>query len=141
VKPGTHSDFPVSSVDIFPTITEAVGVQLPAGKTIDGTSLTPILKQTGIPQRDALFWHFPHYRGSVVPYSIIRKKHWKLIKRYEGKTYELFNLKDDLSETIDLAPQMPDKVRELDRELIQWLRHTQAKLPRRNPDYTPPRKK
>lgn len=141
VKPGTHSDFPVSSVDIFPTITEAVGAQLPAGKTIDGTSLIPILKQTGIPKRDALFWHFPHYRGSVVPYSIIRKKHWKLIKRYEGKTFELFNLKDDLSETKDLAPQRPDKVRELDRELIQWLGRTQAKLPRINPDYIPPRKK
>lgn len=136
VKPGSVSDVPISSVDYFPTICEAVGVPTPKNRVIDGISLMPVLKQTGGLRREALFWHFPHYRGKdVVPYSIIRQGDWKLIKRYEGKTFELFNLKNDLSETTDLAEKMPEKVEELDEQLIRWLKETGAKLPRANPDF------
>jgi hypothetical protein len=53
-----------------------------------------------------------------------------LIRRYEGKKYELFNLKDDLSETNDLSENMPEKVSQLDAKLTAWLNDTGAKLPR-----------
>jgi arylsulfatase A-like enzyme len=139
VKSGTVSREPVTSVDYFPTICEAVGVRLPQDRDIDGISLLGLLKSNGAINldREALFWHFPHYRGNVVPYSIIRAGEWKLIKRYEGKTFELFNLKTDLSEKFDLSEKMPEKVRELDAKLGNWLRATGAKLPRPNLDYDP----
>lgn len=140
VEPGSVSSLPVSSIDHFPTICEAASVPLPAGRVIDGTSLLPILEQTGSLKREVLCWHFPHYRGSIVPYSIIRKGDWKLIKRYEGKPFELFNLKEDISETRHLAAARPGKVRELDAELAAWLKKSGAKMPRPNPDYVPPRK-
>ncbi|GAG19542.1 unnamed protein product, partial [marine sediment metagenome] len=88
-------------------------------------------------QREAIFWHFPHYRGEIVPYSIIRAGDWKLIKRYEGQAFELFNLRDDLSEEHDLSGQLPEKVRELDAQLTACLKATGAKLPEKNPDYVP----
>jgi len=136
IEPGSISDVPISSIDYFPTICEAVGVPLPEDRIIDGVSLMPVLKKTGTIERDALFWHFPHYRGKdVVPYSIIRAGDWKLIKRYEGKTFELFNLKEDLSETHDLSEEMPDKVKELDARLTRWLKEVGAKLPKLNPDF------
>jgi len=136
IEPGSISDVPISSIDYFPTICEAVGVPLPEDRIIDGVSLMPVLKKTGTIERDALFWHFPHYRGKdVVPYSIIREGDWKLIKRYEGKTFELFNLKEDLSETHDLSEEMPDKVKELDARLTRWLKEVGAKLPKLNPDF------
>lgn len=129
---GSVCDVPVTSVDYFPTICEAAGVKPPAGRVIDGASLTPVLKQTGSLKRDAIFWHFPHYRQEdVVPYSIVRAGDWKLIKRYEGRTFELFNLKDDISEASDLSERMPGKVKELDAKLSAWLRATRAKLPRK----------
>jgi len=136
VKPGSTCDVPVTSVDYFPTVCEAAGVPLPADRPIDGESIMPLLKQTGTLRRDAIYWHFPHYRGGgVVPYSIIRAGDWKLIKRYDGKTYELFNLKDDLSETTDLAGKRPDKVEELDATLVAHLKAVGAKMPKPNPDY------
>ena len=135
VKAGSACDTPASSVDIFPTLCEAAGLRLPVDRTIDGESLVPVLKQTGSLKRNAVFWHFPHYRGEVVPYSIIRKGDWKLIKRYEGKTFELFNLKNDLSEAQDLSEKMPKKVHELDSVLFTWLKQTNARLPRPNPDF------
>ncbi|MDA2929131.1 sulfatase [Acidobacteria bacterium AH-259-O06] len=135
IKAGTVSETPVSSIDFFPTICEAVGVSLPGDRVIDGESLVPVLEQSGPLKRDALFWHFPHYRGKIAPYSIIRSGNWKLIKRYSGRPYELFNLQDDIEEKRDLADRMRQKVRELDARLSKWLKETEARLPRPNPNY------
>jgi len=141
VKPGTTCHVPVTSVDYFPTVCEAAGVPLPKDRPIDGESIMPLLAQTGTLKRDAIFWHFPHYRGGIVPYSIIRAGDWKLLKRYDGKTWELFNLKDDLSETTDLAEKHPDVVRRLDARLVAHLKTIGAKMPKPNPDYQPKRKR
>ena len=137
VENGRVCEVPVTSVDHFPTLAELAGARIPSDRVIDGESLLPVLKETGSLRREAVFWHFPHYRGEVVPYSIIRKGDWKLIKRYEGQTFELYNLKEDLSEKSDLSEERPEKVKELEVELNAWLKDTQAKLPRENPDYEP----
>ena len=129
--PGSVSAVPVTSVDYFPTIAKSAGASLDEDVVIDGKDLMPVLKGGGSLGRDSIFWHFPHYRGKVIPYSIVRQGDWKLLKRYEGPTYELFNLKEDLSETKDLSAEMPDKVKELDAVLAAWLEHTGAKLPRK----------
>ncbi len=139
VEAGSECEVPVVSVDYFPTICQAADVKLPAGRAVDGVSLMPLLRQSGSLKRDAIFWHFPHYRGNLVPYSIIRAGDWKLIKRYEGKAFELFDLKNDIGESNDLSGELPEKVRELDARLTAWLRATDAKLPRENPDYAPRR--
>jgi arylsulfatase A-like enzyme len=145
VEAGSVCHVPVTSVDYFPTICEAAGVPLPADRVNDGLSLVPLLKQTGHLNRETIFWHFPHYRGRIVPYSIIRCGDWKLIKRYEGKTFELFDLKNDLSEKNDRCAEHPEKVKELDSKLTAWLRATKARLPKINPEYdpawSPPKKK
>ena len=128
---------PVITIDLMPTICEVLGVKLPDGHIIDGKSIVPLLTQTGTLRRKELFWHFPHYRYSQeVPYSIIRRGDWKLIKRYSGDNkYELFNLKDDPYEQNNLADERPDKTRELEERLAIWLRYTNAKMPKPNPDY------
>ena len=136
-EPGSTCDVPVTSVDYFPTVVAATGRKLKSARRIDGESLMPLLTRRGALTRDAIFWHFPHYRGRVVPYSIIRSGPWKLIKRYEGPTFELFNLDKDLGETADLAPTTPDKVRELDAKLVAWLQHVHARMPKPNPAYKP----
>jgi arylsulfatase A-like enzyme len=137
VQPGVECDVPVTSVDFFPTICEIIGLDFPSDRVIDGKSLVPLLKQEGPLRREAIFWHFPHYRGNIVPYSIIRKGDWKLIKRYEGKPFELFYVKEDLSEEDELSELLTVKVKELDADLTAWIKDTGAKLPRKNPDYDP----
>lgn len=131
IKPGSTSAMPVTSVDHLPTLCAMAGTKPPADRPIDGANLLPLLRQEGTLQRDAIYWHFPHYRhNDVVPYSIIRCGDWKLIKRYEGKPFELFNLKDDRAEKTDLSQSRPEKVSELDAKLTTWLKETGAKLPR-----------
>ncbi len=135
IEKGTTTDVPACSIDLFPTLLEMAEVPLPEDRAIDGVSLLPVLKRTGTLDRDALFWHFPHYRGGLGPYSIIRQGDWKLIRRYDGDRRELYHLGKDLSETTDLAEKMPEKVEQLDAQLDAWLKATGAKLPRANPDY------
>lgn len=135
-RPGTLSDTPVCSIDIFPTILEGAGVELPKDRAIDGLSLIDHLKSGGTEalHRDELLWHFPHYRHDPGPYSIIRKGDYKLIKFWEG-IHELYDLKSDLGESTNLAERMPEKVKELDAALNKGLKAMHAKLPKPNPDY------
>ena len=137
VKPGTVSHEPVISVDYLPTIAEATGAKLPAGRTIDGKSLVAHLKSAGkapLP-RDAIYWHFPHYRGRIFPYSIIRAGDWKLIKYWTDSRLELYNLKNDLSEKTDLAGKLPERAKQLAKMLDEHLKSTGSKLPRPNPAF------
>ena len=134
VTPGSLSQEPVISVDLVPTILQAT--QAPRQtQVIDGVSLMEHLQSGGTEplNRDAIFWHFPHYRHAPGPYSIIRSGDWKLIRFYEGIN-ELYNLKEDLSETKNLANELPDRVRALDARLTQHLKDAGAKLPRLTKD-------
>ena len=134
VKPGTTSAAPVTRVDYFPTISEVTGLDLPNDRAIDGLSLVKHLRSQGKQKldRDAIYWHFPHYRHNPGPYSIIREGDWKLIKFYEGPM-ELFDLKNDLGEARNLASAMPGKVRELEGRLLAHLKSVGAKMPKLNP--------
>ena len=108
-------------------------MDLPKGRAIDGISLAKHLSSQGKQsiEREAIYWHFPHYRHNPGPYSIIREGPWKLIKFYEGPM-ELFNLKDDLGETKNLASVMPEKVKELNSRLLAHLKSIGAKMPKLN---------
>ena len=73
--------------------------------------------------------------------KILQVLRLKLIHWYQNDKYELYNIKEDISETNDLAGQMPEKVAELRKKLDVWLKETGAKMPVKNPDYKPEVKK
>lgn len=128
VEPGISSEM-VSGIDLLPTIAEATGVALPE-TTVDGVSLMPLFESPGSElTRDALYWHYPHYWLNEVPYSIVRRGPYKLIRRYTGKRFELFDLSKDPGEKTDLASRMPERTRELNAQLSKWLEETGALLP------------
>jgi len=128
IRAGSVCDLPVSTIDVLPTICALTKTSLPKNK-IDGRDISPALHEEKI-KEVPLYWHFPHYREpDVVPYSIIRDGNWKLIKRYEGTTFELYNLKNDLSERNDLANKQPEIVKKLNLKLEKWLKATHAKVP------------
>jgi len=137
-RPGSVCDTPVISVDYFPTMLAMAGVKEDPRHVVDGESLVPLLKQTGSLQRDAIYWHYPHYHaGGATPYSAIRQGDFKLIEFFEDNHVELYNLKEDIGEKDDLAAKMPEKARELRAKLAVWRERVDAQLPSRNPDYDP----
>jgi arylsulfatase A-like enzyme len=136
-KPGSVSDKPVISVDFLPTILEIAGVK-PPDRPIDGVSLVPLLKQAGEPKPRELYWHYPHYSNQGGrPSGAVRAGDWKLLEFYEDGKLEVYNLKDDIGEKNDLAPTMPDKVKDLQQRLAAWRKQVNAQMPTPNPDYKP----
>jgi len=138
VKPGTTSDAIVGCIDLYPTILEAGGVKQPEGHVVDGESFLPVLNQTGTLRREAYFTWFPH----LIPAVSVRKGDWKLIRRFEPhpeypEVRELYNLKDDIGETSNLAAKRPEKVKELDVLIDTFVRDTGALYPKPNPAYKP----
>ena len=59
----------------------------------------------------------------------MRAGDYKLIEWYEDGAVELYNLRDDLSETKDLADRMPEKAAELRSMLHKWRKQVKAKMP------------
>ena len=98
---------PVVSYDLFPTIANVLNLNHSVSD-IDGVDLSNLFVKKDI-ERDFIFWHFPHYHGSLwKPGSALRNNDWKLVELHEENKVELYNLKDDLSETVDVSNRFPE---------------------------------
>ena len=95
----------------------------------------------------SLIWHFPYYHpetgyakavegigvndfavSKTHPQSAIRIGDYKLIWLPESKTTELYNLKQDISESTNLAKAKPELNQVLRSRLINYLRRVDARL-------------
>ena len=136
-KQGISCDVPVTSVDFFPTILEMLGLPMPEENEVDGASIASLVKGEKALDREAIYWHFPHYsnHGQQSPGGAIRMGDYKLLEYYENNTVQLFNLKEDLGEQHDLAPSNSEKVKELQDRLHKWREEVKAQMMPPNPDY------
>ncbi|MBO93286.1 MAG: sulfatase [Opitutales bacterium] len=138
-KAGQVSKVPVTSSDLYPTCLAATGLPLHPAQHRDGLDLRPVLEGAKTLDRDALFWHYPHYNShpSAVPSSVMRKGDWKLIETFDPKGVELYHLGRDLSEATNLAKTEPSKLAELRKELEAWRKEVDAEKMEPNPDHRP----
>ena len=58
--------------------------------------------------------------------------------RYETGAHELYDLKNDIGETHDLASEKPEVAMRLARKLDDWRHKTGAQMPVQNPDWQAP---
>jgi arylsulfatase A-like enzyme len=138
---GQKCEAPVTGTDFYPTLLELAGADLKPTEHTDGVSLVPLLKGETIAKRP-LIWHYPHYGNQGgEPSSIIREGEWKLIHYYEDGHEELYNLKNDLGETTDLASENPDLVKEMSGKLFTMLDEMGARYPERDPSWTAEKEK
>ena len=145
IPAGATCATPINSVDLYPTVLEMAGAPRPANYPLDGTSYLKLLTSGGkaVLERDAIYWHFPGYLGAGVgswrttPAGAVRAGDWKLIEFFEENRLELYNLRDDLSETNNLAAKQPEKAKELHAKLIAWREEVGAPMPTKNPDVQP----
>ena len=137
------TDIPVSLIDLYPTILDMAHVPLPQTQPVDGQSLVPLLTtgvQPGLNNRP-LFWYNPTHGvepdGAVfTPTSALRKGNWRLVKNF-GRPLELYDLKSDPAESVNLAQSHPEMTKELEQQLDGWLKDTGIVTPRPNPYYNP----
>ena len=136
-SPGSVSNQPVISMDIMPTLASWVeGSKLPDVQ--DGISLTRVISGGGKPDRNTLYWHYPHYANQGGrPGGVIQKDGWKLVEFYENGRQELFHLVKDTGESQNLSAAEPAKVKELAGLLADWRKSVGAKMPSVNKNYVP----
>jgi arylsulfatase A-like enzyme len=147
VRPGTTCDDPVIGMDFFPTLLEAAGASPPEDGLVDGVSLLPLLHGGDSLHRHGLFWHFPAYlegqaQGARDPHfrtrpgGAVRQGDWKLIEYFEDGALELYNLREDVGETRNLADRQPARARELHDLMVAWRQEVEAPVPTEpNPAY------
>jgi arylsulfatase A-like enzyme len=142
IKPAACSHVRTVGADLFPTIAELARVSGPLPKGVEGGSFASVLANAGNGTvkrpREEFVVHFPHYdKDAIGPASAILLGDFKLIRVYETGALELFNIVKDPGERRDLAQQMPDKVKELDQRLTDYLASVNAQMPAKNPNYDP----
>jgi len=142
IKPGSVCDVPVTAVDFFPTMADIAGIT--PHVTIDGVSLVPLFKGATHLNRNAIYWHYPHYhRQGFKPSGAIRMGDYKLIEWYEQTAYgeshqiDLYNIKKDIGETTDLAKAKPKLAKMMREKLHEWLKDVNAQMMTINPNYDP----
>jgi arylsulfatase A-like enzyme len=151
IAAGRTDETPIIGVDLYPTLVELTGADVPPDYALDGVSLAGLLRdERATIDRDAIFWHFPGYLGAgadqwrTKPVGVIRRGDWKLMEWFEDGKLELYNLKDDLGETKNLIDTEPEKARELHDKLMAWRNSINANMPTENNDRgnsDPPKKK
>ena len=129
-RPGSVCDAPVVSMDFFPTILELAGLPPSPQLHADGKSLISLLKGERPSSQRTLYWHYPHYHGSLwTPGAAIRAGDWKLIEFYHHDKVELYHLGDDPGESHDLHARHPEKRESLRRRLRDWQQQLNASMP------------
>lgn len=121
--PAQKVDFPVSSLDFYPTFTALAGGRIPPGKKLDGKNIFQGLEAGENPRKGDLIFSLRH-RNSYSDVSV-RRDDWKVV-RYANQPWRLFNITADPGETRDLAAQYPERVKEMIQAAQQWsTTHTQ----------------
>lgn len=113
---------PVSLVDIFSTLADITNYKIKSNEAEDSFSLLPILNKTGNSARDFVIFH------SASGMFGIRQGDWKLIEglgsggftvpKFEkqlpnGPKYQLYNVKNDPLEQVNLYLQYPETAKNL----------------------------
>lgn len=147
---GAVEETPVIGVDFYPTLLDIAGIRQPLNKTVDGISFLPLITQQKGFTREALYWHFPVYLEGYKadrfareafrtrPVSAIRAGDYKLLEFYEDHYVELYNIRNDISESRNLAAQEPATAKTLHDKLLAWKKKVGAPEPTTlNPYYKP----
>lgn len=125
IKPGVF-EAPTIQLDLHATALAAAGLPVKPAWQIEGVNLLPYLsgERTG-PPHAALCWRFGEQMA-------IRAGDFKLVRydlnadtrtgapRQGVTAARLYNLRDDIGETKDLAAALPDKVKELQAQWDTW---------------------
>jgi arylsulfatase A-like enzyme len=108
--------------DVLPTFAEVASAPAPAG--LDGISMLPALLGKSQKDHDHLYWEF-FERGF---HQAVRFDHWKAVRHGLDAPVELFNLKDDLQESRNIASEQDQVVRKM-QEMLRAARTESREFP------------
>lgn len=144
-EPGSRTDAIIQTTDLYPTILSMLGLETPQDHPLDGEDFTPLLRGENWQRERPMITYFPHnppVHDWLPPSMAIHEGDWKLIRLFHqgddgAHDYLLFNLRDDIGETTNLAARYPERVRSMDRLMEDYIQEAGVVVPIRNPDFDP----
>jgi arylsulfatase A-like enzyme len=120
--------------DLLPTLCKVAQIKIPKSHKMDGQELGDLFAgKSNSDHRDVFLNHYPHpRRGKSQFFTTWRNGDWKVIYEYLNsgpKRYSLFNLKNDISESNNLAEKHQDKLRKMMTEMVDELTKMKALYP------------
>ena len=105
---------PVISLDLLPTLVKAAGASIDPSWKLDGVDLMPYLlgSSKGPPHKN-LYWTWGSRKA-------IRAGKYKALSQDSGKSWQLYDLKKDLSEQKDLGAEQATKLDQLVERFKSW---------------------
>jgi arylsulfatase A-like enzyme len=113
IPEGSECSELASTIDLLPTIAYLTGAKLPE-LPIDGENIWPLLAG----EKEAKTPHESYFYYSDTTVQAVRSGDWKL--HVEKGNVELYNLKDDISESKNIASDHPDKIAELQKRMSDY---------------------
>jgi arylsulfatase A-like enzyme len=116
VQPGQVNDTLLTSMDLYPTLAKLCGAQVPTDRIIDGKDVSGVWFGA---TTDSPHETFAYYQGNSL--EAIRDSRWKLHFAKFGKPIdELYDLVNDVAESIDVFEQNPEVVARLNEAADVW---------------------
>ena len=120
IAAGKQYNFPVSSLDLYPTFAKIADARLPKGKKLDGKDiLKDVIAGSDVRKNDMIY--SLRYRAGYCDVGG-RLGDWKATKM-GNKAWQLFNIKEDIGEQKDLSAQYPDKLKSMVSDIEKWSRN------------------
>lgn len=140
----------VAMWDFYPTILSMLKLKVPLEQEVDGEDISPYFRgDASFRRAQKIYQHYPHRHTYANFYSTYREGDWKIIYNYMDQyahtvlysendyrtagrfPWQLFNLKDDISESNDLAldPAQKERLMRMARSLIRELHEADAQYP------------
>jgi arylsulfatase A len=128
ITPGTVNESLINGTDFLPTLAELAGIALPAGRTLDGMSMTPAFRGELLERPEPVYWFFPAHEDTYyrMPHVAMREGSYTLLawlapkdpdqlimdwlKTGELETFVLYNLDKDPAQRVDLAVSEPKRL-------------------------------
>ena len=147
IKEGRVSSVNINAMDLFPTLSEIIGADLPKDRVYDGESFLPLFKGQSLKRKT----DSPFYYYNCENLQAVRSGDWKLHLPREPKQLPfwdknkvffksvepvLYNLREDESETTDVASSNPQVVQRIlaeaasaRKDLGEFMQRGQAQRP------------
>jgi len=114
-----RTDEPMHIVDWYPTLVKLAGGSLKQELPLDGRDIWPVLTEGARSPHDAIL--LCGFRGAPGP-AAVRMGEWKLLMKPGVEGVELYNLSRDIGETVNVAKDHPETVKQLRAKLADLLR-------------------
>ncbi len=113
IKAGSVVDEPFWSPDLLVACAELSGARLPDNIVLDGRNPLPLLSGGASSPHESFYFEFQKH-------AAVRMGDWKIVRENPQQEWQLFNLKNDESESNDLATVVPEQVNRLRRTFDEW---------------------